>query len=262
MKTNEELDRFRLAEEEYANSYKSIREISKKYSLAREAFYGWLLAKGHSVYNRRASKYFDVEYFDSIDTEEKAYWLGFLFADGALSQYKNSYRIELSLKLEDAAHVEKFAKAIRKEYTMKKVYRARCILGSKNMFNTLVKYGCTLRKSLTLKFPDKSIFKNESLIRHFIRGYFDGDGCISYGNKEHTYPNVTILGTKEFLDGIQEVYGSNHKYQNANKGQEITKLITYSGKAAFEFIKWLYEDSTVYLERKFNRYKDFCRLYE
>lgn len=140
-----------------------------------------------------------------------------------MNQNNKSYNIELSLKIEDSSHVKKFAKAINKDKVTDKIYRSRCILGSKHMFNTLTNYGCTTRKSLTLKFPNINIFKNKNLIRHFIRGYFDGDGCISYGNKEHTYPIVSILGTKDFLDGIQKIYNSNHKYKNANEGQEITK---------------------------------------
>lgn len=257
-----DIKNYELAEKEYANSSSSIRELSTKYNIPRQTFQGWLLAKGYNITNRRASKNFNVNYFDIINTEEKAYWLGFLFADGALTQNNKSYHIELSLKIEDSSHVKKFAKAINKDKIIDKIYRTRCILGSKHLFNTLTNYGCTIRKSLTLKFPNINIFKNENLIRHFIRGYFDGDGCISYSNKEHTYPIVTVLGTREFLDGIQKIYNSNHKYSNANKNQEITKQLSFSGKSAINFMHWLYKDSKIYLERKFNRYKECCRLYE
>lgn len=54
------------------------------------------------------------------------------------------------------------------------------------MFNILINYGCTTRKSLTLKFPNINIFKNKSYIYDFIRGYVDGDGCLSYSDKNHT----------------------------------------------------------------------------
>ena len=260
METN--IINYELAEKEYANSALSIRELSTKYSIPRQAFQGWLLARGYNIVNRRASKSFNINYFDSIDTEEKAYWLGFLFADGALSQNKKSYNIELSLKIGDSDHVKKFAKAINKDKVLDKTYRTRCILGSKHMFNTLTNYGCTIRKSLTLKFPNINIFKDKSLLRHFIRGYFDGDGCISYGNREHTTILATILGTESFLNRIQTIYNTKHKYRDANKDQNITKQLCFAGKSAFKFLSWLYKDSTIYLERKFNRYKECCRLYE
>ena len=80
----------------------------------------------------------------------------------------------------------------------------RCRLGvaNKHLWETLNSYGCTPKKSLTLKFPNESIFKDKSLIRHFIRGYWDGDGCLSWSNKEHTSPSVSVVGTKEFLYSI------------------------------------------------------------
>lgn len=71
--------------------------------------------------------------------------------------------------------------------------------------------GVTPQKSLTLKFPDKSIFKSEDLIRHFIRGYFDGDGCISYYRHENRNigiyfkPQLSIIGTKIFLDELLKI---------------------------------------------------------
>ena len=103
------------AEKEYASSAKGIRELSKKYNIQRQVLTGWLLAKNYTIENKRASKSFNIHYFDSIDTEEKAYWLGFLFADGAVTQYNHSYDIELSLKIDDKEHVEKFAKTLNYE---------------------------------------------------------------------------------------------------------------------------------------------------
>lgn len=251
------------AEEEYAQSPISIRELCQKYPVQRQTLTGWLLAKGYNVENKRAMKSFNIHYFDEIDTEEKAYWLGFLFADGSVTRYKNSYDIELSLKIEDKGHVEKFAKALGKEYVNNNsTYRSRCIVGSKHMFNILCSYGCTPRKSLTLKFPDTSIFKDESLIRHFIRGYVDGDGCLSFANKEHTKANVSILGTEDFLNGIQKIYKSSKNYSLNNKNNEITKVLGFYGKQGYEFAKFLYEDSTVYLDRKYEKYKQYCRLYQ
>lgn len=258
-----DIKQYELAEREYANSIVGIRELVKKYNLDRGVFTGWLLAKGYKIENRRAMKSFNIHYFDKIDTEEKAYWLGFLFADGAITQYNKSYDIELSLNINDKEHVEKYAKAIGKNYVNNNsTYRSRCIVGSKHMFNTLASYGCTVKKSLTLKFPNESIFKDKTLIRHFIRGYFDGDGCVSFGNKDHTIPTVSIIGTKDFLNGIQLIYKSNKNLRNNNKNQNITKVLKYSTNEAFTFIDWLYKDSTIYLERKYNRYKEFCRLYE
>lgn len=257
------INNLELAEKEYANSSIGIREISKKYGFQRQVFTGWLLAKGYTIENKRATKSCDIYFFDAIDTEEKAYWLGFLFADGAITQHKHSYNVELSLKLGDKKHVEKFAKAVKKDYVnSNSTYRCRCILGSKHMFEVLSSYGCTPRKSLTLKFPDITMFKYDHLIRHFIRGYIDGDGCLSFSDKNHTTAYVSILGTEDFLNGIQKIYGSNKKLHLNNKNNNVTKVLSFSGKKAFDFINYLYKDSTIYLDRKYKKYLEYCRLYQ
>lgn len=260
---NIDITQYELAEQEYANSSISIRELADKYNIQRQVFTGWLLAKGWPCINRRAKRSFNTDFFDSIDTEEKAYWLGFLFADGAITQHKKSYNIELSLKIDDAEHVKKYAKAIGKEYVnCKSTYRCRCILGSKHMFDILYSYGCTPRKSLTLKFPSNTIFKNDDLIRHFIRGYVDGDGCISYASKDHKKMCVSILGTKDFLDGIQKHYGSSKNYSKNSKNQDTTLVVQFSTRQGLDFLNWLYKDATIYLERKYKKYEEYCRLYQ
>lgn len=258
-----DIEIYKKAEREYSSTFIGIRELSKKYNLDRGKLTGWLMAKGFDIKNRRAIKSYNVNYFDKIDTEEKAYWLGFLFADGAITQNKKSYNIELSLKLEDKNHVRKFADSVNKEYiNSNSTYRSRCILCSKHMFDVLNSYGCTTKKSLTLKFPDKTIFTDESLIRHFIRGYVEGDGCLSWGNKMHTRCTISILGTKDFLDGIQRNFNSDKNYSNNSKDQNITKVLAYNGKIGFSFASYIYKDCNIYLDRKYNRYLQYCRLYQ
>jgi intein/homing endonuclease len=80
--------------------------------------------------------------------------------------------------------------------------RCRWSVQSKHLWNVLNSYGCVPKKSLILKFPSISIFDNKNLIVHFIRGYFDGDGCISYGNKSHTKCSINIVGTYDFLNTL------------------------------------------------------------
>lgn len=113
-------------------------------------------------------------------------------------------------------------------------------------------------KSLTLKFPDTKIFQDTLLIRHFIRGYFDGDGCVSYANKEHTVINMQLLGTYEFLDRLldflpKELQGLTLRH-NHNNEQEQTFFINTSRNKAYKFLHYLYNNSSVYLERKYLRF--------
>lgn len=217
----------------------------------------------------------NYNFFDSIDTEEKAYWLGFFFADGNISKssrlYKGkikngNYRIELSLKGEDIEHLKKFAKAINYEKEIKiskaSFNSTRCRLGfnNKHLWTVLNSYGCTPCKSLTLKFPNIEIFKSKDLIFHFIRGYVDGDGNIGFKDKNHRYMQLRILGTEHFLNTLQNSLPL-ERNNKLFKDKNIFELI-FNDRRGKYVCKLLYENANIYLERKYLRYKEFCRLYQ
>ena len=218
----------------------------------------------------------NYNYFDKIDTEEKAYWLGFLFADGNVSRdsyirkngtIKNgNYKIEISLKSEDIEHLEKFSKAIDYNKPIKvskasfRKERCRLQFNNKHMWNTLNNLGCIPCKSLKLKFPNINIFKNKWLIYSFIRGYVDGDGNIGYCNKEQSRMQLRILGTKDFLTILQKLLpleSDNKLYKKDN----IYELVFNDKRGAY-VTSILYNGASVYLDRKYKRYRNFCRLYE
>lgn len=218
----------------------------------------------------------NYNYFDSIDTEEKAYWLGFIFADGNVSRSewtkkdgtvkKGVYRMEVSLKSEDVSHLEKLKTALEvtKEINISKApfrkERCRLFFNNKHMWTVLNSYGCVPNKSLSLKFPDKEIFKTEDLIKHFIRGYIDGDGCISYNNGVHTKMSLRILGTESFLNSAQ-IYLPLERKNKLAKTTNIYELCFNNSRGLY-ICHYLYKTATVYLDRKYIRYKEYCRLYE
>lgn len=222
------------------------------------------------------AKYKNEHFFDCIDTEEKAYWLGFLFADGCLcgptrmiqGKEKPWYRIEISLIDTDSDHLEKLRKALNMEAEVKIgstnfKNSNRCRLGwnSKHMWTVLNSYGCTPRKSSTLKFPNKNIFKDENLIRDFIRGYVDGDGCLSYTDANHKKALVSILGTFDMLSNIQHNIPLMFENKIYDKSEESVKVLSFNGKTAFFVANYIYKGCNIKLERKYNKYLDYCRLY-
>ena len=127
---------------------------------------------------------------------------------------------------------------------------------SVHLCTILNSYGCTPKKSLTLQFPDVKIFKDASLIRHFIRGYWDGDGCLCFTYKTHC---IDVLGTNDFLEGLS-------KYLPLETNILLHKNQTYTIKAfersAYTIVNYLYENASIYLDRKYSKYLDFCRAYE
>lgn len=145
---------------------------------------------------------------------------------------------------------------------MSDAFRCRFIVNSKHLWTILNQYGCTPRKSLTLEFPDISIFNDKELIRHFMRGYFDGDGCISWGNKEHTVLTVQLLGTQSFLSSFlfncPKEYWDLTLHHNHNNVEESTMFFNLASNKAKRFLDFIYQGSNIYLDRKFNRYKNNC----
>ena len=108
---------------EYLSSGLSMRTIGSKYSGVSRGFLGgYFLAKGIDIYSRKS--HVNDHVFDTIDTEEKAYWLGFLYADGNVHHTNNSWRIELTLQEQDLEHVQKFGKFVSCEKEPK--YREYC----------------------------------------------------------------------------------------------------------------------------------------
>lgn len=142
----------------------------------------------------------------------------------------------------------------------KEFQRCRWTVRNQHLWDTLNTLGCVPKKSLILQFPDISIFSTEDLIVHFIRGYFDGDGCISYANKEHTKICINIVGTEHMLDCINNYVPV--KLYKTKKSNTDACSVSLSGTKAFKVVDYLYKNASIYLDRKYQRYLDFCRIYE
>lgn len=239
--------------------------IAKKHGLEHTRFRRYL-EKYYPQVKLKKDFYFDESVFDVIDTEEKAYWLGFMYADGTISsspenpKVKTEFKIELSLASKDLSHLEKFASFLKYK---KEIYcndkRCRIFLNSERMWKSLYKHGCIPQKTLKLQFP----VLNQSLIKHFIRGYFDGDGTLTWSNKEHTYPEVGVISTENFLLEILKFLKLEASIRiNSNDFENnITKKFQLYSHKAFVACYKLYENSNIYLQRKYNIYKEYCRLY-
>lgn len=269
MKREQKQQIINIAIEEYfatPEKQRSLTKLGEKYGVKRQTLSKYIKERGVEVINYQNKCRINSSVFNNIDTEEKAYWLGFIFADGNISSEGNRFEINLSIK--DIDHLIKlknfleYEEDIRVE-THKEFGTVICRLAVRNkeLWDTLNDKGCTPRKSLTLQFPNISIFENPLLIRHFIRGYVDGDGSLGiYNNIE----NLSILGTELFLKSILEyipVLGYIRNKSSINYKNEAFEL-KYSSKKARQVARFLYEESTIYLERKYNIYIDFCQLEE
>ena len=254
-----------------------INDASKESSKLRvqQAYQEWLITKTHIkktalIFKTDPSKLkqyilqqghvlktFNDEIFENIDTEEKAYWLGFLYADGYLDETRSA--LELSLQLSDKEHLDKFYKFVNCTREVKlDTYRCRTSLTSKKLAKSLVKHGCTQKKSFTITFPKIST----SLLRHFVRGYFDGDGTITFGSKNDLkYSSASLCsGSSDFIEEVVSVFntqtGSKCKQKGHKSKSSTLYIVTLKSNLCVTFLNWLYKDATVYMNRKYNRYQN------
>ncbi len=245
----------------YKSTNFSLSELANRFKIDKKSLIGRFKKLGLiSKQDGSRKTFFDQDFFETIDTQEKAYWLGFLYADGALTKPKNkpnTFIFELSLKPGDVDHIISFAKAIK--YDLSKIktesYRSRLCFGSTKFCTHLIGKGCTLRKSLTLTFPTSDIVPDH-LIHHFIRGYFDGDGCVSDPLKVGL--SINLLGTVDFLNGVLKWYTSFSNEEipvivRSKPGTQCFQFVIGAEKAK-KFLENLYKDSSVCLNRKYYRY--------
>ena len=196
--------------------------------------------------------------FNVIDTEEKAYWLGFLYADGCVHSAEN--KIELGLAEKDCKHIEKFKNFMN--INNKICYRGdtksyRISFRSASCKEDLIDKGCVPKKSLILIFPNEDQVPN-SLIKHFIRGYFDGDGWFT--NTPKCF-QAGIIGTEIFIKGFLEktesIITNSNKIFNVHREGGAKSYAFSSFNDVYNFLNWIYKDATVYLDRKYAHYIDF-----
>ena len=204
---------------------------------------------------------YNKQFFNKIDTEEKAYWAGFIAADGNVR--KDFLKMRIELNIQDYHHLEKFKQAIQGENPIRESIRPgnhSCYIdvNCKEFCLALNDLGITPKKSLTLNINMNKVPKE--LRRHFIRGYFDGDGSINWfirtGGKYKEW-EISFISSEIFLNQILEelnktrtLFSCGNNYRFMFKGKsDISQILHY-----------MFDDATVYLDRKYEKVKDFQAL--
>lgn len=224
-----------------------------------------LKKRGLSRSNKENSRKFHVDhdYFSSIDGPEKAYWLGFLYADGYITQSNSQKNVGVALKHSDADHLDKLRFSLNSNYEVKS-YRGKCydkeveysrlLMTSDKMFDDLNNLGVVERKSLILKFPSFDIVP-ERWMWHFVRGYFDGDGSFAKHPKGRRFK---VCGTWEFLVALSEFVGKpSLKLQQRRKNRNTWQLDIGGNLQVCRIASKMYDEATVWLDRKHEIYKEF-----
>ena len=195
-------------------------------------------------------------YFSKIDTNEKAYFLGFIAADGALvkSSTGSTYELTITIHSKDKYILEEFRSQLNCEHTVKDLNRnnlVRFSISNKSLTNDLINLGIVPNKSLILdSFQNK--IPNE-FFNSFLLGYFDGDGSIYKTSTNKYY--IQIRGTKNLL----EDYNKFLKLDYEIKKYDSTYNLTIGSKSnIIKFIS-LYENNNIFLNRKKEKFNSFLK---
>jgi hypothetical protein len=266
--TKEQVDRM----VELFNQKISLKRIGEEFGVSLPTIRTQLKQRGCNIKQRRHE--ITEGYFKVIDSEEKAYWLGFLAADGCIRKRvrkdgkSRGDSIVLKLSVMDKKHMEKFRNSICPtakitHYTSKTITRKGndsfsdvCWFGvySNELVQDIIELGVGPKKTFTVGKPNI----DEKYYKDFIRGFFDGDGCCYVkkrrGKRGFNTMNIQYsfaCASKDMRDFFSEVLNKVGIDTNCSDGLNL--YIVGGFLNAKKFFDYLYTDATLYLERKYDK---------
>lgn len=239
----------------FSNSKAGINTIAKEEKRSPHTIQKWFDAAGYITKVNHT-------YFDNIDTEYKAYYLGLIYADGCISYPKDNRQptIKIALVEEDAYilnNIQQIVQPFKPLYPIvfKNInYKKQLVfaLRSSHMAKSLHKLGCPNRKSYDNKedliWPD---LKNE-YYRHFIRGFFDGDGSIFQSNlKKNSRTAEFYCVSQSFINTLKDYLNMGSIYiKHYKTNQLLYRYSIFKQNDLINLRNLLYNNSNIYLERK------------
>lgn len=242
-----------------------LNDIARRLDRHRVTIGQYLKSEGIDTRARRHSRYsFDEDFFQSIDTVDKAYWLGFLLADGNCGPRT----VRSQLAIIDRGHLEKLARTVRYDGPIMEAVTIKRIPGQPDVeFRnaTLALSSVRMRKSLMDKGwdgfkrgGDLTIVRSvrHDLRSHLLRGLFDGDGCIHWTQRSMFFT---------FVDAHETVATWYRDELRSRLGLFAVKVSQMGRKNAFSFhfggnlqvrriMDMLYAGEGPFLERKREKY--------
>jgi len=242
-------------------SGESSNKIAAKLQLSKSSVKKTL--KNYGVVIRNASfshQIYEVNgnIFENIDSHEKAYWIGFLTADGTIT----GGRLKLALAIKDIKHLQAFKKFMESTHPIltykqlqgktsvvknkeKDYYYAIIGFSNKKLIQDLSKYSVTKRKSFTVKFGQN--IPNKYMCS-YMAGLVDGDGFITISNNNIHFGFVSHEKfAQDFQNYLMKVCDLQ---ENKLADHENVRCVRYAGKQVKRILKFLYSDTPIFLERK------------
>lgn len=213
---------------------------------------GILFTRNYSAtrYSRINRYAIDEDYFKNIDSEGKAYFLGLMYSDGSVTNN------QFYLKLKDEDVIQQFKQELKTEAPIRRIEKPWdayiLTVSCKKLCKHLIHQGCVPNKTRVIQVPKL----REDLYRHFIRGFFDGDGCLQLQDKIYRCRFDLTSASLQFLEKLRPIITARaitNGSLNKEKKYDVWHL-NYSGHQVIQILDWLYKDSHFYLKRKYNKY--------
>ena len=258
-----ELDEKKLIEMYKSDNYK-MSELCEYFNVSKHKIRKVLLLNNIESKSSKKYRYHD-DIFETIDNEEKAYWLGFLYADGYVRERKSSSEVRLKLSIKDIEHLMRFKIFISPDdipIVNETTGNSKCVkvsINSRKIVRDLINLGCTNKKSKTIKMPKIT----DNLLNHFIRGYFDGDGWIVIDKNKIPAFGI-VSGSKEMIESVNSIISKKSNIKE-NKIYDHKSYYNFTYKSYTDIIKiseFLYKQSGIYLVRKKDKFNDIFNLYQ
>lgn len=235
-----------------------VNDISSRYNVHFSIIYK-ILNSNNIKYKHGSRKYKLNENIFSTYNPESCYWAGFIAADGTI--YENM--VKITLHNIDMDHIQKFINFVEADYNIKVEgnYSTVCIYSKQIVEDLYINFNLFPCKSLTISMPNIP----KDMLRHYIRGYFDGDGSLQWRNK-----NIKInliSGSFNQIDDIkkyvsQEIGIKFCYYVYDKKRKNRIYVIEKTGACADLFLEWMYADCKYFLDRKFNKLIEYRKKRE
>ena len=254
----------------YLSQPMTMRQVEDKYELSHPTITKILKDVPKYTKAKLNNPNMKEHFFQEINEEAKAYFLGLLISDGNVFKDNTGRQasISITLDLKDEYMLKKFKEVLQTNTSI--AYDGRgcgqIAVRSNIMAEDLAKYGVVPRKSYSTYLPQIS----KEMMPHLIRGIFDGDGSImakpnpSNAGHNRFLHSISFCGTHQLMEDISNYILENLGIKTAvydYKDRNLSELKIQNIDNIAKFGYWIYRNSTIFLNRKKDIFNDFLKHY-
>jgi intein-encoded DNA endonuclease-like protein len=262
------MKKINITKEMLENAYKitgSLQKTADKLNISVDSVSKYMKLYGISyIKNNHPKTYTCNEELFATDCEASMYLAGFIAADGSVQNRQYSKILKITLSKKDANHVEKIKQILQSNHPIKNYtdtdgnHSTELQICSSKICKDLLRFNIVPDKTFIYTFPEWLI--EQELVRHFMRGYVDGDGSFMLHkpakNRQVHQLEFNLRGTQDFLEKFAMIIEKqcNISAFNRVKKYDSTYSISYCGNKMTKIIHhFLYDNSTIYLDRKYQK---------